>query len=399
VHLAAALRAAGHAVRILSQPEHRERVRAECGIDLEAICTPVDPDAMGRIHRRVIDDRNPASQLTTILKHLVARDARRQYRRILAALSDCELLVAHATALVSQEAAIARGIPVLGVTLTPGLLPHPSQPPMGLPDLGRGNRLAWRVVDALAQGTVGPRMRRVVRHVGGRRCDLSPVDSFGTHGVLVAADPALAPGLAGRGLICTGHWHRPPSPVARLPAAVEAFLAEGEPPVYVGFGSMEPEGGAALAERCVAAARRLGWRVVLQRGWAGLTATGADVCVVDHLPHDLLLRHCRALVHHCGAGTTHAAARSGRPSIPVPFLADQPYWAGVLRSRGAATAALPRHRLTVDRLARALAQIRDDPALARGAARLAARCDPHGGCARALDAIARVARRHAAPLR
>ena len=42
------------------------------------------------------------------------------------------------------------------------------------------------------------------------------------------------------------------------------------------------------------------------------------------------------MIHHCGAGTTHTAARAGVPSIGLPFGADQFFWAGRLASAGVA---------------------------------------------------------------
>jgi sterol 3beta-glucosyltransferase len=33
------------------------------------------------------------------------------------------------------------------------------------------------------------------------------------------------------------------------------------------------------------------------------------------------------VVHHGGAGTTHAALGAGVPNVVCPFFADQPFWA------------------------------------------------------------------------
>lgn len=55
-------------------------------------------------------------------------------------------------------------------------------------------------------------------------------------------------------------------------------------------------------------------------------------------PHALLLPHCDLVLHHCGAGTTHATLAAGVPSLPLPcaHTSDQPWWADVLRQVGAA---------------------------------------------------------------
>ena len=393
VHLAAGLRQAGHRVRILTQPEHTEQVHAECGVTIDPITSPIDPALVEQLHRRVIEDRNPLGQLLTIFKYLCARDASLQRSASHQALADCDLVVAHATAMVSQEAARAQGLPVLGVALAPGILRHPGHPPMDLPDLGTANRILWHLVTRLGDHALGIRMRRLIPSVAGHHLQRTS-DCFGTHGVLVAASPALAPGVRHRAFAWTGHWHRPPDTTQTLPTQVQHFLQAGPPPLYVGFGSMEPGGGHALGALCAAAARQAGVRLILQRGWADLQASGDDICVVDHLPHDLLLPHCLALVHHCGAGTTHAAARSGRPSIPVPFLADQPYWAACLRRRCAATAPIPRTRLTSQRLAAAITRCQHDQHLRTGAAQLATACATHNGIHHAVRIIEAVAERH-----
>jgi UDP:flavonoid glycosyltransferase YjiC (YdhE family) len=55
-------------------------------------------------------------------------------------------------------------------------------------------------------------------------------------------------------------------------------------------------------------------------------------------PHALLLPKCDLVLHHCGAGTTHATLAAGVPSLPLPCAhsSDQPWWADVLRRVGAA---------------------------------------------------------------
>ncbi|GAB48172.1 putative glycosyltransferase [Mobilicoccus pelagius NBRC 104925] len=143
-----------------------------------------------------------------------------------------------------------------------------------------------------------------------------------------------------------GDWHLD-DPGWTPPADLVAFLDAGEPPVYVGFGSMvgtEPLLRAVLDGLA-------GRRVVVNPGWSGVdpAAWGHDpevVHVVGQTPHSWLLPRCAAAVHHCGAGTTHAVTRAGIPSIPVPFAADQPFWARRLVQLGVASAPLDRRHVT-----------------------------------------------------
>ena len=85
-----------------------------------------------------------------------------------------------------------------------------------------------------------------------------------------------------------------------------------------------------FAGSAIIAARALGRRAIVACGWAGLNRyvpDDEDVCVVDAAPHDLVLPHVAAAVHHGGAGTTTAAARAGVPQVVLPHLLDQFYWA------------------------------------------------------------------------
>jgi sterol 3beta-glucosyltransferase len=92
------------------------------------------------------------------------------------------------------------------------------------------------------------------------------------------------------------------------------------------------------------------------------------VLVTGALPHARVMPRCALVVHHGGAGTTQASVLAGRPSVVVPFLADQFFWAERLRSLGLAPASVPRKKLRADRLARAISAALATPSLAQRAA-------------------------------
>jgi len=134
--------------------------------------------------------------------------------------------------------------------------------------------------------------------------------------------------------IC-GYWPLPPL-AWRAPDALLEFLAAGEPPIYVGFGAVSsfvrPK---KLAEITAALAGR---RALFFPGWSEITSDmlPANVLVIGDTPHSWLFPRTSMVIHHCGAGTTHAAAQAGVPSIPLPFGADQFFWAGRLGAAGVA---------------------------------------------------------------
>ncbi len=185
---------------------------------------------------------------------------------------------------VAASAAQAAGIPHRFVVFSPSLLePQPWQPLVAPP------------IDAHRASLGLPAIGDVHEHLF-------------TATPWVAADPVLSPQTAAAPAVRTAAWiledDRP------LPSELGAFLDAGEPPVFVGFGSMRvPQEVAGVV---IEAVRALGRRVVLARGWAGLERIddGHDCLVVGEVNQQALFRRVAAVVHH---GTT--AAR-GRPPPP-----------------------------------------------------------------------------------
>jgi vancomycin aglycone glucosyltransferase len=143
----------------------------------------------------------------------------------------------------------------------------------------------------------------------------------------LAADQTLAPWpeTADLDVVQTGAWIR--SDQRQLSRELEAFLDAGEPPVYFGFGSMRAPQD--LSHAIVNAARAVGRRAIVSRGWAGVTLPDnePDCLSIGEENLQALFRRVAAVVHHGGAGTTTAAAQAGVPQVVVPQMYDQHYWA------------------------------------------------------------------------
>lgn len=113
-----------------------------------------------------------------------------------------------------------------------------------------------------------------------------------------------------------------------LPAELEVWLKEGDPPVFMGFGSMPVLDPAPLFADILAVTAKLGVRAVIDAAWAGqLTVAIPDrVRFVGPSDHDRLFPLCAAVVHHGGAGSTTASTRAGAPTMVCSVLCDQPFW-------------------------------------------------------------------------
>ncbi|MEZ5094215.1 glycosyltransferase [Nocardioides sp.] len=192
----------------------------------------------------------------------------------------------------------------------------------------------------------------------------------------------------------TGSWFLPDEAgrgLSEHPRLAE-FLAAGEPPVYVGFGSMSSHDSRSTTSTVLAALARSGRRAVVHRGAAGLAddvEVPSEVLVVDDVPHGLLFPQCGGVIHHGGAGTTAAALRAGVPSAAVAHMGDQPYWGRRIHELGAGPAPIRRHELTVASLTGLLDGL-SAPGIAERAAEVGARVRAEDGVATAVTAADRL---------
>jgi len=191
------------------------------------------------------------------------------------------------------------------------------------------------------------------------------------------------------GIDVTGYWFLE-RPSAWQPSAdLVGFLEAGPPPVYIGFGSMTLTDSEATAALVLAAVAQVGCRAVLAAGWGGLTPKvfPRNVFALEEAPHDWLFPRMVAVVHHGGAGTTAAALRAGVPSVVVPFMGDQFFWARILARKGVAAEAVPRTQLSISALSRAVSLTLKDHSMRQRAAVLSALIHEEDGVGRAAARI------------
>jgi len=190
----------------------------------------------------------------------------------------------------------------------------------------------------------------------------------------------------------TGYWFLNQTPDWQPSAELARFLDAGKPPVYIGFGSMSGSKAEKRAEIVLAALAKTGQRGVLASGWGGMKASNLpeNVFMLDQAPHDWLFPRMAAVVHHGGAGTTAAGLRAGKPTVIVPFLADQPFWGRVVAQAGIGPTPIPQNKLTVDNLANAISAAVNDGEMRRRAEAVGEKLRAEDGIQTAIDAIRRI---------
>ena len=256
-----------------------------------------------------------------------------------------DLIVTHLLLNQARAAAELAGKPAVSVTFAHSLVPSRHIRPQGLPRLGEtGNAIGW----ALARFVLNRVMLGPVNDFR-RRVGVAPVkdlllDGWASHLLnLIAVSPA----------ICTAQpdwprWNRVCGFLA-LPATTHELIAPDLEAVprcrrAAGLhGLRQPDAGQlGVPDRdrwrlMKEAARLAGCRAVIQ---AEVPPERSDRhVIVGRTPHAAVFPRCAAVVHHCGAGTTHTTLKAGVPSVCVPHVSDQFGWADELRRLGVAPAA------------------------------------------------------------
>jgi UDP:flavonoid glycosyltransferase YjiC (YdhE family) len=167
------------------------------------------------------------------------------------------------------------------------------------------------------------------------------------------------------------------------------FLAAGEAPVYIGFGSMPDSKPQVTTQMLFDAVRQSGKRAVILIGWAGLGAeeVPSNIHLLKYAPHGWLFPKMATVVHHGGAGTTAAGFRAGVSMVIVPHSGDQPYWGRRAKQLGVGADPIPRKKLTADKLAAAIQEATTHHQMRDKAAELSRKIANEDGIGIAVEAV------------
>jgi len=341
----------GHPTTVATAPNFEMDARA-LGLEFH----PVGRDVQ-RFLQESRADFSGSLRGARFLASLHDEECRYQFEGLFALKPDFDVVVAGGAQVAASSLAEHWKKPYRYVAYFPGLLPSRFHPPMFLPPtLPRfANSWLWKMFGERYQARFGKvhaehRARHgmaplphVLEHMG-------QVDSC-----VLAVDPELAPAPPDLSQVAqVGAFHL--DDATPLPRELVDFIESGEPPVYLGFGSMPDPHPARTSELLMEAVQRAGLRAIISSGWANLSAAGVDerVRFCGPVNHGRLLPKMRASVHHGGAGTTAASARAGIPQVLVPHSFDQFAWARSTVTAGVSPGFLSRSALTPKKLAHLL---------------------------------------------
>jgi sterol 3beta-glucosyltransferase len=378
VVLGRALAAAGHDVMISTTARFRGLVE---GAALGFHALPGDPSDASDVIPTNISPWRPRHHINALYAAVDALVGQTDPALLREGWADRDFIIFSSSTTFAHVIAAQLGAGSAMVVMTPGVSTGAFAHPLMAPGLGlgaHGNLASWLIGERLQRQTfkepLKPRSRRPWRlpplALSTRRAGATwpPFPIIHAYSPAVVPQPPDWPAH-----VATTGWLLPEPSTDPLPDHVEQFLAAGPPPLYVGFGSMPVPDPETTAQLLLGALQRTGQRAIVCGTALAQSAAlqdAATVLTATELPHQHLLPHVRALIHHGGSGTTGAGLHAGKPTLITPYIFDQFFWGHRINKLGAGPKPIPFGRLTEARLTRAIAQLtsgdHDAPAHALG---------------------------------
>ena len=180
------------------------------------------------------------------------------------------------------------------------------------------------------------------------------------------------------------------------------FLACGSPPVYIGFGSIICGTSKFMCLLSLRALRLTGERGILVSNWSSMSEQDIEgesdcdelkaycaekVLFLKTAPHGQLFPQCKVIVHHGGAGTFNASARSGTPTVICPIFLDQLDHASRLNHCGFGVGLQQMSKLSPQDLADAIIQCINTPSIKEKAKEIASSLKQENAPGRLVEVI------------
>jgi rhamnosyltransferase subunit B len=314
------------------------------------------------------------------------------------------LVIGPAQAFATRSLADSHHVPVATVHLQPVMLRsryEAQRLSARLPSRGPGmlTPLKWRLADLIIDNTVGKAINHHRTQLGLRPVRRLLHEWIHQADILIGMFPSW---FASPQPDWPKHLHQTGFPLYdnnltnTLPAPVETFLAEGEPPIAFTVGTATTV-ARDFFEVSVEACRQSGRRGLLLTSHEAQVPSSlpASVAKFGYVPFGPLLPRLAAFVHHGGIGSTSQAFRAGVPQLIRPIAHDQFDNSHRAQRLGVASELLPKD-YKVDAVVAALDRVIGDENLKSRCAELARLVEIDGigaACDRILEGVQGLSRR------
>lgn len=361
IALAGGLRATGYDVTIAVTSVDNKDYSSLCEVlDIRYIKVPEQTDFDPADIVKKVKGKKNIGFLKLVMRELYFPYQEQMYDTALSLCRDSDLFISHFLAHPMKAAALKTNTPLATVILYPGFVPTAFAAPPDLPNLGRwGNRIGWEFVRIVLDLALKKDIQRFwankglpsFRHILPDTWQSETLNILGISSVLCPQQPDW-----GTQFQTCGFFSIPDEIESwTMPDQLRDFLDEGEPPVFLTLGSLQAFEADKSTRFLTEAAQKTGYRALVQTCSENYPENSRDetnrIYFIGRTPHHQIFPHCAAVVHHGGSGTTHSAARSGCPSIVVPFTDEQYFWGMALHRLDIAGKPIRYTHVTSDKLA------------------------------------------------
>lgn len=239
--------------------------------------------------------------------------------------SDVDLVIASHSNIGATEAE-ASGVPYISVTLQPDVIPK---------KLEKKNKIKV-VLDKLIGALINPlmvgpynKLRKIhgLKKISNFDQLLSPLLN------IVPISPLIYPpnkSWEEKNKV-VGYWFVDESMNYKPTDLLMDFIKSGPPPIIISLGAMgfESKEEKPKLDILINSINKTKMRAIIQ----GFNRTlenyqlGENIIAIGNVPHTWLFKHGYCIIHHGGMSTTATSIYSGVPSIVIPHITDQYFWA------------------------------------------------------------------------
>lgn len=364
IALAEGLLSVGHDVTLVITSIHDagyDSFLSRSGVTIRTVYSPViqDREALRNIEANIFAESDPVKQTQTIIERLLVPVESAMYEAAEQLCKENDLVIGHFFHYPLHVAAKRTGCPYASVALVHSAIPSAHQPPSGMPNLGSlCNRVMWSLVKSI----LNRKLKKYSDHLS-KQHGIEPAHDL-ISDVWASNQLTL---IAVSSQLCSSQndwpeYYQVCGFLSRqrevfggeVTDELRGFLSQGDPPVYMTFGSAMCAGEQSETISILTdAAQKASVRAIIQApGWreSGFRSS-VTVHYVDSAPHGEIFPHCSAIVHHGGAGTSQAALLAGKASIVVTHTSEQEFWGRELARIRVSPKPLSRKTLRADQLA------------------------------------------------
>ncbi|OHE77685.1 MAG: hypothetical protein A3F67_11930 [Verrucomicrobia bacterium RIFCSPHIGHO2_12_FULL_41_10] len=146
--------------------------------------------------------------------------------------------------------------------------------------------------------------------------------------------------------------------------ALSHFLQDGEPPLYLGFGSLSETFSPEDIKMMITVLKERKIRTIVPKNLPGLQELKPPspyIFAIDYVPHDWLFPRVSAVIHHGGVGTLSSGLHAGKPTWVMPCIVDQFFFGEKVVEWGIGPLAMPRNRITQEAFSAGLDRLLNTP--------------------------------------